>query len=252
MSDRQTVSTRLDGEQVDQLEDIATSNQVSRSEVLREAVQFYLANSGELPDHINHDAQIRRLISEHKEERRKGKFRREFSNQLQNSFERGEHPDEFEHSVAGYIEESKKMGELPPGVKEETGFSTYYEWVQRQLEYYRVAYESQEFSHDPVNDPLGQHEGLSNAKEWIEAAETIAGREGDQRRGDTAQEKREQTARLAMQDGIVPESLEDRARQSDRKDVEVIAEEAVDLVERSEGLTPGESNSELISGDGDG
>lgn len=254
MSDSSTLSFRVEDDIIDALDQSAADSRASRSKIAREAlligVEQLTGEDGDVsvPEHVAHDAKIKRLIDQNKQIRRAGKFRSEFASQLKTSFERNEHPDEFKKSVAGYIEEAEDMGELPEGVQEETGCETYHEWVQDKLRYYRAAYQGQEFNHDPVEDPLGNHEGLQNAKSWVSRAEAIVNADHDVDGGTTAREKRKEMARFALEDDAVPEAIVEQAREADRPAKEVVAEAAVDLIEQDRALNePDASNTELDS-----
>ncbi len=204
-----TLSFRVDDEKISAIEHVAEENHVSRSQLARTALLRGLeamrdGDTGdiEVPEHLAHDAKIHRIIQENKATRRKGKFRKEFIAQLKRSFENGEHPAEFEQSVAGYIEEAEDMGDLPEPVADETGCDTFEEWVQDKLEYYAAAYQASTFDAEPIENPLGNHAGVVDAGKWLDRAEAIAEAANDPRKDET------KMARFALKDGIAPEEAD--------------------------------------------
>lgn len=230
-----TVGFRLDDEIITELEDAASEASISKSELLREAVLRGLeemkdeAGGIDVPEHLGHDAAVRRLIARNKKTRRSGKFRSEFAGQMKKSFKNNEHPEEFKRSVAGYLEEAEEMGELPEPVAEETGCDTFEEWVQDKLEYYAAAYEASTFEGDPIENPLGEFSGVSDAREWIDRAEAIANADNDARGGRKATEKRKKMAQHAISDGVVPDGI------NTPEEVIEAASEVVDMTRALEG-----------------
>lgn len=220
MADSSTLSFRLDGEIVDALDRAASENGISRSQLARECllegVRSLSGGEGaeeiEVPEWLGHEAEVREMIARNREERRRGKFRSEFSKQLRESFENNETPQEFRNSVAGYVEEADRLGELPEGVAEEiaANVDTFAGWVEHMLSYYEAAYRGQNWDHDPIDDPLGKHEGIENMREWMQRAESIA-EAVEERDHDLATN----LARHTLQDGLVPEHVEDRANEAD-------------------------------------
>lgn len=213
MADSSTLSFRVDTDIIDRLDDAAGQGGTNRSALAREALLVGLQHLAdgeggiEVPEHLSHDAKVRQLIARNKKERRRGKFRSEFSKQLKRSFENNETPAEFRSSVSGYIEEAEDMGELPEGVQEEIDVdaTTYSEWVEDMLSYYRVAWEAQTFDHDPIDDPLGNHEGIDNARQWVQRAENIA--------SETDSGRRHELAQFAITDGVVPAHVKQQAEE---------------------------------------
>lgn len=256
MGDSSTLSFRVESDIIDRLDDAAADNSVSRSQLAREALLVGLQEmddgDGDLdvPDHLAHDAKVRQMLARNKKKRRRGKFRSEFSRQLKASFERGETPAEFRDSVAGYIEEAREMGDLPEGVKERTSadVDTFSEWVDSMLEYYAVAYESQTFDHDPVDNPLGNHEGVQNARQWVKRAEAIA-TTTDYNGGDTPDERRRRLAENAREDGVLPEWLQQQVEdvqttgEADPRDV--IVDAAIQTHDTNRTLTDTEDTPQI-------
>lgn len=246
MSDSSTLSFRLKDDIIDRLDDAATQADTSRSELAREALLSGLEDMANgdgtynVPDHLGHDAEVRRMIARNKKTRRQGKFRSEFSKQLKTSFSNNEHPREFRDSVQGYIEESETMGEIPAEVAADldADVETYREWVDHMLEYYSAAWQSQSFDADPINDPLGNHEGIENAKDWVDRAENIANAERQNVTGDSisAKDRQREMAQYALEDGVVPDQIEKRAEQSDDP-AEVVSDAAQNLYESNRALT---------------
>lgn len=256
MADSSTLSMRLDADIIDRLDDAAAENNTSRSHLAREAlligVQELAAEDGglDVPDHLAHDAKVRQMLARNKKQRRRGKFRSEFSKQLKSSFKRGETPAEFRDSVAGYIEEAEQIGRLPEGVREQVAadVETFSGWVDHMLEYYSVAYDAQNFDHDPVDDPLGNHEGVENAKDWITRAENIATAESDGSAG--KRERRRRIAGAARRDGVLPQHLQEESSDADRTTegpdgLDVIVQQALDLQQSQEMLTDTEDTPEI-------
>lgn len=243
MANSSTISFRLESDIVDRLDLAATEAGCSRSHLAREALLCGLrdlADEGDeidVPEHLAHDAEIQRLIARNKAERRRGKFRSEFSKQLKRSFENNETPAEFRQSVSGYLEEADRLGEMPEPVRREVDadVSTYREWCDHMLDYYNAAYSAQTFDHDPINDPLGNHEGIENAKDWVTIAENIATADPQPRNtdGPTYGESQEQKqrkrelARKAIKNGTVPDAILEQAGNdpADRLDAVVAAAE---------------------------
>ena len=202
-----TLSFRVEDHIIDALEDAAAQSRISRSQLAREALLAGLeslegTDGLEVPEHLAHDAKIRRLIADNKRTRRKGKFRSEFAKQMKRSFKNNEHPEEFAKSVAGYREEAEDMGELPEPIQHETGCTTFEDWVEDKLEYYQAAYRASSWEAEPIENPLADFAGVENAREWVQRAEAIAAADS---RAD-----RLRRARLAQSDGVVPEELEDQ------------------------------------------
>lgn len=253
MAGSSTLSFRVEDEIITRLDDAAADSRTSRSALAREALLIgveALSNGEgdiEVPDHLGHDAKVRRMIAQNKAERRRGKFRSEFSKQLKRSFKNNEHPAEFESSVSGYVEEAGDMGELPEEVRADLDVDvrTFEEWVEHMLEYYRVAYHSQTFDHDPIDHPLGNHEGIETAKEWMTRAENIATAERDRSGGTSAEEKQRSLARHALEDGVVPDRIEQQARESEGDPRDAVVSAAVDLMQSNRSLTNGSDNPEL-------
>ena len=235
MTGSSTLSFRVEDDIIDALDAAADHSRASRSKIAREAmligVEQLTDADGEVsvPEHVAHDAKIKRLISRNKRTRRAGKFRSEFAKQLKRSFKNNEHPEEFKRSVAGYIEEAEDMGELPPEVADETDCATFTEWVQDKLDYYAAAYQASTFEADPIENPLGNYEGISGAREWMQRADAIANPNVDQKGGPSADAKRKEAARFAIQDGVVPDAILREAENSDRSQQEVVASAAVEL-----------------------
>lgn len=198
---------------LDRLDDAAADSRTSRSALAREAMLIGLEemSDGEgdldVPEHLGHDAKVRRMLARNKATRRRGKFRSEFSKQLKRSFENNETPGEFEQSVSGYIEEAADLGEIPEDVRDsmDSNATTYEEWVEEMIDYYRVAYRAQTFEHDPIDDPLGQHEGIENARQWVQRAEAIARK--------TSKGRKHELARHALSDGVVPDHIREDAEE---------------------------------------
>jgi len=204
-----TLSFRVEDDIIDALDDAAAQGRISRSQLARESLLAgleQLAGEGgeiDVPDHLGHDAKIKRLIASNKKTRREGKFRSEFSKQMKRSFKNNEHPAEFEKSVAGYIEEAQDMGDLPEPIQEKTDCRTFYEWVQDKLEYYTVAYQSSNYDADPIDNPLGEFAGMQDARDWMARAEGIAACDPI-----AEQDKRERLARTALSDGVAPDHVD--------------------------------------------
>lgn len=217
MGNSSTLSFRLEDDIIDRLDDAASDSRTSRSGLAREALLVGLEemSNGEgeidVPDHLGHDAKVRRMIAKNKAERRLGKFRSEFSKQLKTSFSNNETPGEFRQSVAGYIEEAEDLGEIPEEVREsmDSDALTYSEWVEEMIDYYAVAYEAQTFDHDPIDDPLGNHEGIENARQWVDRAENIA----ERAEGGSYRVGAHDLAQRALTDGVIPDHIEQKAEQ---------------------------------------
>lgn len=250
VADSSTLSFRVDSQIIDRLEEAASDVQTSRSGVAREALLVGLElladpETGEIdvPEHVAHDAKVQRLIARNKKERRQGKFRSEFSKQLKASFKNNETPGEFRNSVAGYIEEAEDMGEIPEDVRDriDSNALTYAEWCEEMLDYYEVAYQSQNFEHDPIDDPLGNHEGIENARQWINRAENIA---EAARPGGSIQLDPKVIAQRALTDGVVPEHVQEQAEQQADSLIDGIVSAAEQAAE-NRALTATEDNPEL-------
>lgn len=248
-----TLSFRVDDQIIDALDMAAEQTRAGRSKIAREALLLGLEElrdaegDVQVPEHVAHDAKIKRLIARKKRTRRAGKFRSEFSKQLKRSFENNEHPEEFRRSVSGYIEEAEDMGELPPEVAEETGCATFEAWVHDKIDYYRAAYQASTFDADPIENPLKDYEGVADAREWMDRAEAIAQPNADKKGGPSAEEKRKEAARYAIQDGVVPETVLEEAQQSDRPPKEVVASAAVDLCgSNSQPIESNDSDTEAL------
>lgn len=240
MTGSSTLSFRVEDDIIDALDAAADHSRASRSKIAREAlllgVEELTDADGDVsvPEHVAHDAKIKRLISRNKRTRRAGKFRSEFSKQLKRSFRNNEHPEEFRRSVAGYIEEAEDMGELPQQVADETGCDTFSEWVQDKLDYYAAAYQASTFDSDPIENPLGSFEGLQNARSWLTEAQAITAVGHEDGYGpETIRKKRTEIARGALREGVVPEQIEQQARKRDVDATEVVVSAAFDLIESS-------------------
>lgn len=219
MADSSVVSFRLDDQLITDVEDASQRNDVPKSEVYRELLMAgaeALASddadaSIDLPDHVGHDAEVRRMIQRNKATRRSGKFRSEFNEQLKQSFSGNEceTPSEFRQSVAGYIEEAEDLGDLPDDVaaaiEDEHGerFETYAEWVDWMVEeYYPAHYRAQQFDGQHISDPLGSLSGIENATEWVDRAEEIAA-------VDSKVQRQKRASSLLQSDTTLPDHVED-------------------------------------------
>lgn len=249
MAGSSPLSFRVDEEVITALDDaVADERNVSRSEFARVALLRGLEaltdeqGDVDVPDWLGHDAKVRQMIASNKATRRQGKFRSEFSKQLKSSFQNNETPAEFRDSVAGYLEEANDMGELPEGVREhaDTDATTYAEWCEEMLEYYRVAYQSQNWDHDPIDNPLGNHEGIEDARQWMKRAEAIA-TAGSDLGPESRREKRRKLSRQALEDGVVPEHVKEKATEADGVDLAAaVAAAAVESAE-SRAITDAEN-----------
>jgi predicted transcriptional regulator len=229
MSNTSTLSFRVEQDIINALDEAAAESRASRSGIAREAVLVGIEQladeDGEIsiPEHVAHDAKIKQLIARNKKTRRAGKFRSEFASQMKSSFKRNEHPDEFVRSVAGYVEEAEDMGALPEAVAEETGCETFAEWVEDKIEYYRTAHQISSYDHDPIENPLSGFDGIAGAREWLNRAEAIAAVEPSG--GRTRREKQKEMARLAVQDGVVPDAIIEQINGDPREAVVEAADE---------------------------
>lgn len=228
-------SFRVPSDLYESIDAAASEMDVSKSQLGREALALGLSEMDGAPEYLRHQAATKRLINQHKKERRRGKFATEFSNQLVKSFKRGETPEEFRSSVAGYIAEAENIDTLPTGEDAE-------EWVREKLQYYRAAYQAQEFDHDPRDDPLGQFEGIQNAKQWMRRADNIA---RESRKGNHSRAR--ELARYALNDGVVPDAVEGVATEKDSP-VAVI-DAATELADDGNALEGGGTDA-LPGGDG--
>lgn len=243
MGSSSTLSFRVEDDIIDRLDDAAADSRTSRSGLAREAflegLRVLSNEEGgiDVPDHLGHDAKVRQMIARNKSERRRGKFRSEFSKQLKRSFKNNETPAEFRSSVSGYIEEAEDMGELPEEVREDadTDARTFAEWCEEMLRYYEVAYRGQNFDHDPIDDPLGNHDGIENARQWMTRAENIA--------AEDSRSRRRELARFAREDGVVPEHVEQHAEQYDTVLDGIIA--AADSAAEGRSLTESTESNQL-------
>jgi len=233
MADSSVVSFRLDDHLIDDVEDAATQNDVAKSAIYRELVlagaEALQGDGGDLdlPDHLGHDAEVRRMIQRNKATRRRGKFRSEFNEQLKQSFSGSEceTPSEFKQSVSGYIEEAQDLGELPDDVADaienEHGerFETYAEWVEWMVEdYYPAHYHAQQFDGQHISDPLGSLSGVENATEWVDRMEAIA--------EPIQHADRRDRASYALKDGVVPEHVEEQLKDTGRPPAAALADYA--------------------------
>lgn len=239
-----TLSFRVDDQIIDALDELATESNVSRSQVARDLLLEAVETTEEVPDHVRHEAETRRMIQRNKAERRKGKFRSEFSKQLKSSFSNNETPAEFRSSVSGYLEESERLGAIPQDVREsmDSDAVTYREWCEEMIRYYSVAYEAQEFDHDPIDDPLSNHEGIENAKEWVDRAERIEERANGSGHSVSAHE----IAQTALTDGVVPEHVEQQAQQHEHGVLDGLVDQAEAAVAEDRALTDSDSDTNQL------
>jgi predicted DNA-binding protein len=211
MADSSTLSFRVDAEIIDALETAAAEVGTSKSGMARDALIRGLEEMEDAPDYLQQQARKERIEAEHKQERRAGWFRSNFSDGMKKAMKKNLHPAEYRQSVAPYLEEAKELGEMPAPIQRETGSETYHEWCQDQLDYYAVAYEHQLFEHDAIEGPLDEHEGMENARQWVDRAELIA--EANDPSGTVAGEP-SKLAQTALNDGVVPEDVKEQARRA--------------------------------------
>jgi predicted transcriptional regulator len=212
-----TLSLRVDDDVIDALDAMTADSPASRSALAREAVVEGLKHLDGVPDWVENDAEAQSIINQNKRESWEGAFRSEVVNRLKASFESDRTPAEFEKSISGYIDEADRLGKMPEETAADApdGVETYREWVGYMLEYYRTAYDAQEFDHDPMNNPLGNHEGIDRAGSWVEATENIE-RAGRDAPPSEARKKRRQAARAALESGDVPAHVKERAHERAR------------------------------------
>lgn len=199
---KRTVSVRLEEATIESLDAWAAEAGATRGELVREAINTGVENMESAPEHVEETARVSRAMAKKERDRRKGWFRNNFAKGLQKAFEEELHPAEYRQSVEPYLEEAKELGELPEELQQETGCKTYIEWCESKLEYYRDAYHGSVWSHDPIEDPIGKHGGIENAREWLQRAKKItqALRQGDHGKAD-------RLAAYAERDGVVPELI---------------------------------------------
>lgn len=236
MTDKQTVSFRLEPRYVALLDSWAADVGASRSELIEEAVTTGIQHMDGAPEEMEEAAAVKNAIAKNQTERRKGWFRNNFSKGLQKAFEQELHPVEYRQTVKPFLEEAKELGELPPEIQQETGCKTYIEWCEEKLEYYSEAYHGSVWSHDPIENPVGQHGGIENAREWLQRAKAIRSAyvAGDRT-------KAERLASYAQKDDVVPEHIIESAHtaleagEAPSLDA-AVAKEAKDAIDNSAAL----------------
>lgn len=113
MSDKKTISVRVSAERAETLEHAAEELDVSRSDVVRLAIEAGLPLLEELPEHLEDEALYEQLRREVKPAQRRAWFRSNVAGQLWKAWNGGLSSDEVRDYLEGRRREAEELHEDP-------------------------------------------------------------------------------------------------------------------------------------------